>query len=185
MIFSDFELVTMGMKFLGETAYESTDCVGSCEESLNSKTVSKKCRGIEVKTRTKGTGTGELKISAHYPYDVRTTSLGMALADLKAGVMAYGQNSVHKVFSTVMLVEDEDGNQKLKAYPNCVVKEAPSIKIENGSEEVSEVEMTISFMPDEHGNGMYEAIVSQLTDETVKTTWMTAFTPELVRVQSV
>ena len=39
-------------------------------------------------------------------------------------------------------------------------------------------------MPDEFGNGLYEALVSELTDETAKTTWMTAFTPELVQVES-
>jgi hypothetical protein len=39
-------------------------------------------------------------------------------------------------------------------------------------------------MPDEYGNGMYEALASELTDETAKTTWMNAFTPELVRIAS-
>ena len=57
-------------------------------------------------------------------------------------------------------------------------------KIENGAEEVAEVEMEVSVMPDEFGNGMYEAPANDLADETVKSTWMTAFTPELVQVAS-
>ena len=36
-------------------------------------------------------------------------------------------------------------------------------------------------MPDEFGNGLYEALASELKDEDIKTTWMTAFTPEIVQ----
>ena len=41
-----------------------------------------------------------------------------------------------------------------------------------------------STMPDEYGNGMYEVLVDELTDTTVKSDWMTKFTPELVQVAS-
>ena len=183
-VFSDFELDQMGLKFDGSDAYVPVNCVGSCEEEMETKKISKMCRVVVAKTRTKGTGAGTLKITAHVPWAVYTEAYGMELDTLKEGVKAYGQNSRHKEFGLVMHIMDEDGNEKLKAYPKCIMSNGVTRKIENGAEEVAEMELEISVMPDEHGNGVYEAVVSELTDETVKTTWMTAFTPELVQVES-
>lgn len=182
-VFSDFELDQMGLKFADSEDYAKVDCVGSCEEEMETKVISKKCRGTVAKTRTKGTGAGSLKISAHIPWLVYTEAYGMKLDTLIEGVMAYGRNSVHKVFGLVMHIKDEDGVEKLKAYPNCIMTNGVTRKIENGAEEVAELEIEISVMPDDYGNGLYEAIVDELTDETVKNTWMTAFTPELVQVK--
>ena len=181
---SDFELDQLGMKFEGEEAYESVNCVGSCEEEMSVKSVSKSCRGVVVKKRSKGTGEGTLKITAHIPWAVFTKAYGMNLDTLNEGVKAYGRNSIHKAFSTVMHVLDEDGNEKLKAYPNCVINTGVVRKIENGAEEVAEMELEIGVMPDEYGNGMYEAVVNELTDETVKSTWMTAFNSAMVQIES-
>lgn len=181
---SDFELDQMGFKFDGESAYESVNCVGSLEEEMTVKSVSKSCRGVVTKKRSKGTGEGTLKVTAHMPWSVFTKAYGMELDGLIEGVKAYGRNSIHKTFSTVCHVLDEDNNAKLKAYPNCVINTGIVRKIENGAEEVAEMELEIGVMPDEHGNGLYEAVVEDLKDETVKSTWMTAFTPELVHVKS-
>lgn len=182
-VFSDFELDQMGIKFVDESAYERADCVGSVEEEMESKTVTKSCRGVVVKERTRGTGRGTLKISAHIPYAIYTKFFGMDSDDLVAGVKGYGRNSRHKEFSIVMHVLDEDGVEKLKAYPKCIVSNmGPARKIENGAEEVAEVELEISVTPDEHGYGMYEALADDVTDADVKDAWMTAFEPDLVQV---
>ena len=102
--------------------------------------------------------------------------------NLIEGVEAYGKNSIHKEFSLTLHVTDEDGVEKLKAYPKCVVANAgPARKIENGAEEVAEFEVEISVTPDAYGEGLYEALVDELDDDTVADTWMTAFTPDLVR----
>lgn len=183
-VFSEYELREMAVKFKSEEAYVNADCVGSCEEEMETKVVSKSCRGVVVKEKVKGTGKGTLKISMHMPYEIFKKAYGMELDTLKEGVLAYGQNSVHEEFSVTQHVYDEDGNEKFKAYPNAIIKTGIARKIENGAEEVAEVELEVSVMPDEYGNGMYEALASELTDETAKTTWMTAFTPELVRVAS-
>ena len=53
-----------------------------------------------------------------------------------------------------------------------------SRSIENGSEEVKEVDLEISVMPDDYGNGVYEALDSELKEETVKNNWMSKFDPE-------
>lgn len=184
MVFSEYELRKMGIKFQNAEAYISADCVGSCEEELETKVITKSCRGMVAKTTVKGTGNGTLTISMHMPYEVFEQAYGMKLDSLIEGVRAYGQNSRHEAMSIVQQVFDEDGNEKLKAYPNCIIKTGVSRKIENGAEEVAEVELEVSIMPDEHGNGMYEAITSTLQDETLKSTWMTAFEPSLVQKAS-
>lgn len=181
-VFSEFELRKMGIKFKSGEAYLSADCVGSCEEELETKVTTKKCRGNVVKTTVRGTGSGTLTISMHMPYEIYTQAYGMDLDTLIEGVKAYGQNSRHEAFAIVQDVFDEDGVEKFKAYPNCIIQTGVARKIENGAEEVAEIELEVSIMPDEYGNGVYEALASELTDETAKTTWMTAFTPDLVQV---
>lgn len=181
-VFSDFELDQMGLKFKGSESYESVNCVGACEEAMESKTITKSCRGVVVKTVSKGTGAGTLKINVHIPWAVYTKAYGMELSTLIEGVKAYGRNSVHTAFSIVMHIKDEDGEVKYKAYPNCVMSSGATRKIENGAEVVAELEIEISVMPDEFGNGVYEALDSELTDEDVKGKWMTEFTPELVQL---
>lgn len=183
-VFSEYELREMAVKFNSEDSYVNADCVGSCEEEMETKVVSKSCRGVVVKETVKGTGKGTLKLSMHMPYEIFKKAYGMELNTLKEGVIAYGQNSRHEAFSITQHVFDEDGNEKFKAYPNAIIKTGIARKIENGAEEVAEVELEVSVMPDEDGNGMYEALASELKDETVKTTWMNAFTPELVKVVS-
>lgn len=180
-VFSDFELKQIGFKFKSASEYIVAKCVGSCEEEMETKVITKSCRGVVVKKVVKGTGNGTLKVTLHMPWAVYTQAYGMNLDTLIEGVKAYGRNSVHEGFSTVMDIEDEDGAEKLKAYPNCVMNTGVTRKIENGAEEVAELELEISTMPDEYGNGMYEALVDELTDATVKDNWLTAFTPTLVQ----
>lgn len=180
-VFSDFELKQLGFKFKSATEYASVPCVGSCEEEMGAKAITKSCRGVVVKKIVKGTGSGTLKVTAHVPWNVYTSAYGMNLKTLIEGVKAYGRNSIHEGFALVADIEDEDGAEKLKAYPNCVMETGVARKIENGAEEVAELELEISVMPDEYGNGMYEALVSELKDETVKTAWMQNFDPSLVQ----
>lgn len=181
-VFSDFELDKLSIKFGTTTSatYQSVDCVGSCEEEMESKVITKSCRGVVVKTVVKGTGNGTLKITAHIPWAVYTEFYGMSVDGLIEGVKAYGRNSVHNGFSAVMHIKDEDGAEKYKAYPNCIMKSGVVRKIENGAEEVAQLEIEASVMPDENGNGLYEALATEL-DESIATQWMTAFTPALVK----
>lgn len=182
--YSEFEIKDFAIKFPEDEKHTICGAVGSCEETLNVKTVTKKYKGIEGKTRTKGTGTGELKLSIHMGYETFCKAYGMNNDDFIDGVHVYGQSSTHPTFSVTEKVEDEDGVLKYKAYPNCTIKEGISRKVENGGEDVAEIEMTLSVMPDEYGNGMYEAICSDIAED-VAGKWMSDFTPVLVRTQTV
>lgn len=183
-VFSDFDLDEWGVKITGEDKYNTIKCIGSCEEEMNVRKITKKCRGVVAKVKIIPTGDGKFKISAHFPWDIYTEIFGMNVDGLIEGVKAYGRNSVHKEFSSTMHITDEDGVEKYKAYPKCIVETGKASKIENGGEEVAEVELEVSVMPDEYGNGLYEALAEELTDETAKTTWMTAFTPDMVQVKA-
>jgi hypothetical protein len=179
-VFSDFEIDQMSVKFVGGTEAVAMNCVGSVEEELTAKEVTKKCRGVIIKDVVKGTGEGTLTISAHVPYDIFKEAFGMENTSLKAGVLSYGTGSRHKAFCLTMHVTDEDGEEKYKAYPNCIFKARPTISVENGAEEVAEVEMEVAVMPDEQGNGMYEALAEGL-DETIVSGWMSNFNYTLVK----
>lgn len=185
-VYSDFEVDEVGIKFAEDQGEaQSANCVGSCEEEMESKTVTKSCRGVVIKERTRGTGKGTLKLSWHIPWAIYTKFFGMDREDLIDGVKGYGKDSVHKEFLVTMHITDEDGVEKLKAYPKCrVASTGPVRKIENGAEEVAEFETEISVTPDEYGYGLYEALVTELKDESVKETWMKSFTPALVQIAS-
>lgn len=182
-VFSEAEVRKIGIK-IGEAAKaDINECVGTWEEELEVKTVVKKCRGVVSKSRTKGTGNGTIKASMHMAQDLFAEMYGMKQEGLKDGVIAYGTKSLHPVFCVTSLVLDEDDNEKLKAYPNCTIQTALTRKVENGAEEIAEIELELAITPDEEGNGMYEAVVTDLTDEDLKTKWLELFTPELVKLE--
>ena len=184
-VFSEYEIKNSAIKINGDSSgtFVKVGCVGSIEEALDCITVTKKCEGVVKKTVTKGAGTGEAKISLHINYNLYVSLFGMDQDGLKEGVYAYGTGSRHKEFTYVAEVVDEDGNKKYIAYPKCSVKTGPGNKIENGSEEVQEIEMTFSLYSDENTNCKYECPVVELGEDIdgLKTKWMTAFTPDLVK----
>lgn len=181
--FSEFEVKNTSIKFKEDETATKVGCVGSLDEAMNSKTITKKCEGVVVKSVTKGDGTGELSLSLHMRYDLYLKTFGMISDGLKDGVYAYGRNSIHNSFTLTCEVLDEDGVKKLKAYPNCVVTSGIARKVENGAEEVAELELTVSVMPDDNGNGLYECIASDV-DEAIVNSWLTAFEPSLVTVDN-
>ena len=186
-VFSEYEIKNSAIKIndTESTEFKKVGCVGSIEEALDCITVTKKCEGVVKKTVTRGAGTGEAKITLHMNYNLYVSIFGMDQSGLKEGVYAYGTGSRHKEFCYVAEVNDEDGNIKYIAYPKCSVKTGPTNKIENGGEEVQEIEVTFSLYQDENGNCKYECPAIELSEsDNLKTQWMTAFTPELVKASS-
>lgn len=178
--YSEYEIEQFNVKMEGKEKFEEAGSVGSVEETMEVRTVIKKYGGVEAKSRTKGSGTGNLKINMHIKEAIYQEMLGSEDAGMIEGVHAYGKPSQHKTFGITEIVVDEDGTKKLKAYPNCILRNAPSTKIENGVDEVKEREMEIYVQPDKYGYGKYEALYDEL-EETVRDKWMTEFNPDLVR----
>ena len=57
---------------------------------------------------------------------------------------------------------------------------APSATIENGAEEVAEIEIEMNLFADDLGNCKYEAIAESLTED-LSSQWMTNWSQELVK----
>lgn len=183
-VFSEYEIRELGFRFKDDEEAIIAECVGSGEETMDTRVVSKKCRGVTKKKVVKPTGTGVKKYSMHMPWDVYVKLFGMENAKVIDGVKTYGINNTHGVFCLTEKVLDEDDNVKYKACPNCVVETGKAVKTENGAEEVAEMELEIAVSPDDYGNGLYEALDSELKEETVKTNWMKKFDPASVQVTS-
>ena len=183
-VLSEYELREMALKINGleEDTFTHADCVGTFEEEAETLTVTKNCRGKVAKKRTTGTGSGTLTISAHWPQALLVKLYDMERDDLVEGVAAYGNDSRHKEATMVCKVLDEDGNVKYMAYPK-VNANTLAREIENGGEEVAEKEIEFSYMPDEYGYGVYECCEADLGTDTksLKTKWMTEWTPDLVQ----
>lgn len=180
-IFSEYDVTKLGIQFDGDEKATIMDTLGKDETSMSVRTVTKNKRNMPWKTRTKATGSGEKKLTLHIPEDVYANMFGMYVEGYKDGVMVYGQLSVHQQFCMTELVEDEDGNQKLKAYPCCTVKEGISRAVEGNAEEVAEVELTVSVDPDQDGIGEYSIVVVDEEDKALVTTWLEKFDTKLVK----
>ena len=179
-VFSEFEVKEQHIKMADEESYSTMSCVGSSEEELEVKIITKKCRGAIAKEKVKGTGNGTLTESLHVPRDIYNKMYDMNRPNLKKGVYAYGQNSSHPEFSITQRVLDEDGVEKFKAYPRCVLESGPKRPVENGQEEVPELKLTIKLLPDDNGECMYEALKSELDEETAGK-WLEHFDTSLVQ----
>lgn len=178
-VFSEYEVLELGFLMGPEKVYH-VKCTGSVEEELEVRTVTKKCRGKVDKTRSFGAGNGTLTVSAHVPYEMYHELYGFVNKGLKKGVYAYGTTSVHPEFTTTALLRDEDNLYKYKAYPRCVLQSNMSRSVENGADEIAELEVEIALMPDENENVIYEALQDDLEDEDLKNRWMEEFSLDLI-----
>lgn len=181
--FAKFEIDKMSVKVAGDEAYTSADCVGSLEVEFDTKTVTKKCRGVVADERTSGAGTGTMNYSGHFPYAPYVKIFDMVKDTLKTGIRSYGRNSVHKEFSIVAHALNEKDEEMYLAYPRCKIVNGPNYSVENGAEEVAETELEIRLLPDEYNTCHYEMFADELESEnaTFATTWMTAFTSEMAQ----
>lgn len=182
-VYSEFECQDQRIKFKGEDSASALSCVSAVKENPEVKSIVKKCRGVEIKRKTKIIGM-TIEETVHVPHDVYTKMCSMNDDDLKEGVTAYNSNNSFKTFCLTLKVLDEDDVIKYKAYPNCVLSEAPERAIDNSAEEVAELTLKIQCMRDEYGMFEYEAIEDKLSED-IKTAWMENFTQELVHNTSV
>lgn len=180
-VFSRYEVKKSTIKVDGSETVYDLNCVGSLETELEVKTVTKSCEGVIKKKRNRGAGTGTATLSLHIPYKLYKEIYGMDVKGLKKGVSAYGKNSIHKSFSYTGIVKDEDGVELLIALPNCMASTGPKSNIENGAEEVSEVEIEMDLMPDEYDQCEYEALASEIESTITVEKWLKQFDPSMVQ----
>lgn len=156
--------------------------LGSIEGETTLKELIKKIEGREAKKKVKPEKM-DLTISAHIAVQIIRDVFGINSTGLKPGVYQYGQDSSGKEFVfTADVIDEFEDITKLVAFPKCVSTTGYKFTIENGADEVALMEIQLTAYPDDFGQIMYDAFVSELEDTTVATQWHTQFNRELVEV---
>ncbi|WP_088033536.1 phage tail protein [Evansella clarkii] len=154
-------------------------CVGSMSGETTLRELIKRCEGVEVKKRTKPEKL-DLTVSAHVPVAVLRDLFGLSNDDLKPGVYAYSTDAKGKEFTYTADVMDEfEDITKLIAFPRCISATGFKFSVENGADEVAEMELQLTAYPDKKNKFYYEALVNEL-DEELQDEWHKNFTYELV-----
>lgn len=161
----------------------SFGATGSIEGETESIVIEKKSAGMTTKSVTKPQKMN-LTYAGHFPVAVLRKIFGLSNEGLKPGIYSYGQFSkgVNFVLTADVVDEFEDVT-KLIAFPNVTSTSGLKIQaIENGAEEVAQIEFEFTVLPDAKGQLYYEALEPEIDDPTVVTQWHTQFNPTLVEV---
>ena len=181
-VYSPYECDQLAIKVAGESVYTRNDCVGTLTVERETKTITKSCRGVVKKRKTKPTGNGTITLKAHMKLDVYRKLNAITNVGLQPGVHAFDNTTPMPEFSLTARVKDEDDVIMFKGFPRCKIEEINALEIENGAEEVAEVELKAAYMPDDYNKGEYEAIADELTGSTLTAAnWMTSFSSELAQ----
>lgn len=184
-VYSYFECDQLAMKVAGDEAYTRDDCVGTLSVERGTKTVTKSCRGVVKKRKTKPTGNGTINLKMHIKMALYRKIHAMTNEGLQPGIYAFDNTEPMPEFSLTARVKDEDDNIMFLGYPRCKIEEINSMEIENGAEEVAEVEMSVSYMPDDYNKGEYQALEVELTGDVLNAdNWMTDFSSENAQLTS-
>ena len=184
-VYSYFECDQLAMKVAGDEEYTRDDCIGSLDVERETKTVTKKCRGVIKKRKTKPTGNGTLTLKMHIKLGLYRKINAMTNEGLQPGVYAFDNTQSMPELALTARVKDEDDNVMFLGYPRCKVEEINKLEIENGAEEVAEVEMKLSYMPDDYNKGEYQALEDELTGDVLNAdNWMTDFDSDIAQLTS-
>ena len=184
-VYSYFECDQLAIKVAGDNEYTRDDCVGSLEVERETKTVTKSCRGVVKKRKTKPTGNGTLTLKLHIKLGLYRKMTAMTNEGLQPGIYAWDNTVPMPEGSVAARVKDEDDNIMFLGYPRCKVEELNTLSIENGAEEVAEVEIKLSYMPDDFNKGEYQALEDELTGNVLTPeNWMTTFSSQTAQLTS-
>lgn len=181
--FSPVRITNFAIKFKGETTASEFGCVGQVEGETEMLTIVKKCEGVEVKSKSKPQKM-TLKVTGHVQTAPLRKIFGLSNEGLKPGIYSYGSDSKSKDFIlTADVIDEFEDLTKLIAFPNCTSSTGLTISIENGADEVAEMELEFTAMVDSNRQCYYEALINELGEEaeTIAETWRTNFSPDLVK----
>ena len=179
MDFEDYKIIE-GTITINDELATSFGCIGTLDGSSDIATVEKRCEGAVVKT-VKKVNKVDVTLTGHPYTAVLRNVAGMTNEGLKEGVYGYAANIKAKKIVFTAKVEDMEGNIKYIAFPNMDDVSGLTISINNDVTEIEMKNFEFSALKDENGMFYYEALEDEITDEQVKTKWLTAFTPELVK----
>ncbi|MED4699618.1 phage tail protein [Lysinibacillus capsici] len=180
--FDTVRITEFGIKFKNEETAQAFGCVGKLEGESEVTALIKKCEGVEKKRKSKVTKM-IITLSAHVKLSAQRRIFGIKTDGLKPGVYKYGADSIGEDFTlTAVGVDEFEDEEKLIAFSNCSANTGLKLSIENGVEEVAEIELEFTALVDEKRGIYYEAYLSELADEEKDefvSEWKTKFTPGL------
>lgn len=180
MDFEDYKIIE-GTITIDDELSTSFGCIGTLEGTSDISAVEKKCEGSVVKT-VKKVNKVDVTLAGH-PYTAVLRSVaGMTNEGLKEGIYGYGANIKAKKIVFTAKIEDMEGNIKYIAFPNMDDVKGLTISVNNDVTEIEMKNFEFSALKDENKMFYYEALEKDLTDEDVKSKWLTNFTPELVKL---
>nr|DAV03339.1 MAG TPA: major tail protein [Caudoviricetes sp.] len=177
--FENYKIQEGSLQFDNNTAI-SFGCIGTVDASSNTEEVVKKCEGVVVKKKKRITDM-TVAITGHAKIPASRKIIGLSNEGLKTGIYAYGTDTFSAPFTFAAKIIDMDGNVKYIAFPKIENTKGLSVKVDNGVTEIAMDDFEFSAMIDSNNKFYYEAYESELEDETVKSKWLTNFTPELVK----
>lgn len=180
--FSAVSTNNVAIKFDGETASEVIQCVGSISAETEIQEIVKLCGGVEIDKLSKPLKIN-MTLTAHVPLPVYRKFFGLTedAVKFKEGVQHYGRNSKGKSFSFVAdIVDDFEDVTKLIGLPKCSSTTGLAFTVENGADEVAQLELEFTALMDAEGNFYYELAEPETVDATIVNEWHTNFSTATV-----
>lgn len=185
--YENFEIEEASVQFIGSngTTENATafGCIGSLTVEPEVEEIVKNCGRTQISATSK-TKYLNVTIEAHLKRGVAQKIFGLENTDLKEGVYGLSANAVKKDFIFTAVVYDMTRNvKKLIAFPLVSNVSGFSLNLDNSATEVQTMSLDFRAMKDSNNMFYYEAYESEITDTTVKNTWLTQFSPNLVKVE--
>lgn len=164
--FDSVRLTNVSIQYIRDTGVQLDGkpfgFVGTLETETEMMEFIKRVEGVEVNRKTKPVKMSNT-ITGHIPVEVARELFGLSNDQLKIGVYAYGANAKNLRFAlTADVIDEFQDITKIIAFPNCVNDSGFKISIENGADELAELEIEFTALQDANGNFYYEAITDEL-----------------------
>ncbi|MBC1605658.1 phage tail protein [Listeria rocourtiae] len=144
------------------------------------KPIVRKAEGVPVEQVSKPDFI-EGTITGHILVETARKLYGLSTEGLKEGVWAYGASSKTANFALTAEEQDMYGNGRLVGFANMTITGGIKWSLENGSEEVAEVEIPVQAMKDSSKNLRYDALILDIKDAETVEKWHTDFSPDMVK----
>lgn len=185
--FAPTEVKNVALQFHGDTNENiKFPCVGGISGETVLRELIRRCAGVEVGKKVKPEK-GDLNLTGHVPIKIFRKIYGLSNEGLKAGVYSYNTSAKGAEFTLTADVIDEFGETtKMIAFPRVVSATGLRFNVQNGEDEVAEVELDFTAYPDGPKNDIYyEGFVDEVEDVEVKEKWHTNFNFDLVKKEEV
>lgn len=186
--YENFEIEEASVQFLGSNGTPENaiafGCIGSLTVEPEVEEIVKNCGRTQISATSK-TKYLNVTIEAHLKRGVAEKVFGLDSTGLKEGVYGLSASAVKKDFIFTAVVYDMTrAIKKLIAFPLVSNVSGFSLNLDNSATEVQTMSLDFRAMKDSNNMFYYEAYESEITDNDVKTKWLTEFSPNLVKVAS-